>query len=59
MLLCPFRDKDRELRCELTAEVIARAYAAFVRLANEGKGELGDATLGSVSPLSRRKTKVS
>ena len=33
MALHAFRDKDHELRYELIAEVVARAYAAFVRLA--------------------------
>ena len=44
MSLHAFRDKNRELRYELAAEVIARAYAAFVRLARQGRGELGYAT---------------
>ena len=44
MALHAFRDKDRELRYELVAEVIARAYAAFVRLAKQGRAELGYAT---------------
>jgi hypothetical protein len=44
MALHAFRDKDHELRYELTAEVVARAYAAFVRLARQGRAELGYAT---------------
>ena len=44
MALHAFRDKDAELRYELTAEVVARAYAAFVRLAKQGRAELGYAT---------------
>ena len=39
-----FRDKDGEQRNELAADVIARAYAAFVRLAQQGRAELGYAT---------------
>ena len=44
MALHAFRDKDRELRDELVAEVVARAYAAFVRLSRQGRAELGYAT---------------
>ena len=44
MALYAFRDKDYELRHELVAEVIARAYAAFVRLAQSGRGDIGYAT---------------
>ena len=44
MALRAFRDKDRELRYELTAEVVARAYAAFVRLARQGRADIGYAT---------------
>ena len=44
MALHAFREKDRELRYELVAEVVARAYAAFVRLARQGRAELGYAT---------------
>ena len=44
MALHAFREKDHELRYELVAEVVARAYAAFVRLAQQGRAELGYAT---------------
>ena len=44
MALSAFRDKDHELRDELVAEVVGRAYAAFVRLARQGRAELGYAT---------------
>ena len=44
MSLHAFRDKDHELRYELVAEVIARAYAAFVRLAKQGRADIGYAT---------------
>lgn len=36
-----FRDKDPELREELAAEVVARAYVAFVRLAEQGRADIG------------------
>ena len=44
MALRAFRDKDCELRYELVAEVVARAYAAFVRLAQQGRADIGYAT---------------
>ena len=44
MALHAFRGKDRELRDDLVAEVVARAYAAFVRLAKQGRAEVGYAT---------------
>ncbi len=44
MALRAFSDKNRELRYELTAEVVARAYAAFVRLAQQGRAHVGYAT---------------
>jgi hypothetical protein len=44
MALHAFRDHNPELRYELVAEVVARAYAAFVRLAKQGRGEIGYAT---------------
>jgi len=37
MALRAFGDHDYELRHELTAEVVARAYVAFLRLARQGK----------------------
>jgi hypothetical protein len=44
MALGAFRDKDQDLKEELTAEVVARAYAAFVRLAKQGRADIGYAT---------------
>jgi len=44
MALRAFRDSNRELRYELVAEVVARAYAAFVRLAHQKKAHIGYAT---------------
>ena len=44
MALHAFRNNDPEQRYELTAEVVARAYAAFVRLAKQGRAEIGYAT---------------
>jgi hypothetical protein len=44
MSLHAFRDVKRELRYELVAEVVARAYAAYVRLAKQGRAHPGYAT---------------
>ena len=44
MALHAFRNKYHELRYELVAEVVARAYAAYVRLAVQGRADLGYAT---------------
>ncbi len=39
-----FREKAPELREELAAEVVARAYCAFVRLVGQGRADIGYAT---------------
>ena len=44
MALQAFGHHDRERRCELAAEVVARAYAAFLRLAEQGRADIGYAT---------------
>ena len=44
MALGAFRDRNQDLKDELTAEVVARAYAAFVRLAKQGRADIGYAT---------------
>jgi hypothetical protein len=44
MALRAFQDRNRELRDELAAEVVARAYAAFLRLAQQGRAKIGYAT---------------
>ena len=44
MALRAFADRNYELRHEMTAEVVARAYAAFVRLAQQGREHIGYAT---------------
>lgn len=36
-----FREKNHELREDLAAEVVARAFAAFARLAEQGRADLG------------------
>jgi hypothetical protein len=40
MALRAFGDRNYELRHEMAAEVVARAYAAFVRLAQQGRGDI-------------------
>lgn len=44
MALGAFKNNDRELKYELAAEVVARAYAAFLRLARQGRAHSGYTT---------------
>lgn len=44
MARAAFRDRTPELRAELAAEVVARAYVAFVRLARQGRATIAYAT---------------